>query len=172
MEHFGDGSEFGVKIEYNIESEPLGTGGAVKDIIDKFGIDEEFVLAWGDNLADFDISEMRESHSNHDGLITMALTPREDVEHFGVASLEDKKVKGFVEKPAREEAPSNLINAGAFIVHPSALDILPEGKSNIERECFALLASEGKIFAHEHEGHWFPTDTLEKYEYAEENLVD
>ena len=169
-EQLGDGTEFGVNIEYNVEEELLGTGGAVKDVVNKFGLKDDFVLVWGDNVGDFNISELLDAHKNNDGLITMTLTPREDVENFGVAKLEGDKAVSFVEKPKREEAPSNLINAGAFVVHPSALDILPEGKSNIERECFEILAGEGKVCAYKHEGHWFPTDTLEKYNFANDNF--
>ena len=83
-----------------------------------------------------------------------------------IAKLQENKIIAFVEKPKREEAPSNLINAGAFIVDPKALDILPEGKSSIEKECFEMLAQQGKIAAYVHPGQWYPTDTLEKYNHA------
>ena len=73
-----------------------------------------------------------------------------------------------MEKPPREEAPSNLINAGAFIINPEVLKILPEGKSSIEKDCFEKLAPQGKISAYIHQGQWFPTDTMEKYEIAKE----
>lgn len=168
--YFGDGKRWGVQISYNVEKELLGTGGAVKDLVKKFHILDHFVLVWGDNLANFDFRGMEDFHHAHHGLITMSLTPREDVEHFGVARLEGKKIAGFVEKPKREEAPSKYINAGAFIVHPNALALLPEGKSSIERQCFELLASQGKLFGFFHEGFWFPTDTLEKYQFAEKEM--
>ena len=169
--YFGNGSKFDIKIEYNVEDEPLGTGGAVKDIVKRFDLKENFILLWGDNLADFNIVKLIKSHESNGGMITMTLTKREDVENFGVAKLKKSMIEYFVEKPKREEAPSNLINAGAFIVHPSALDILPEGRSNIERECFSLLAEKEKVFAFKHEGYWYPTDTLEKYRFAEEDIA-
>jgi mannose-1-phosphate guanylyltransferase len=172
QEYFGNGERFGVKIEYNVEKELLGTGGAVKDILNKFNINENFILVWGDNLANFNVSGLIENHERNNGMITMILNERVDVENFGVASLEENKIVDFVEKPKREEAPSNLINSGAFIVNPSVLDILPEGKSNIERECFQIVAKEGKVYAFIHEGYWFPTDTMEKYNFAEENFVE
>ena len=171
QEYFGTGERFGVKIQYNVEKELLGTGGAVKDIVNKFNITDEFVLVWGDNLANFNISGLIETHKQNQGMITMTLNEREDVENFGVASLEEDKIVGFVEKPKREDAPSHLINSGAFVVNPSVLEILPEGKSNIERECFQIVAKEGKVYAFIHEGYWFPTDTMEKYTFAEENFV-
>ena len=86
---------------------------------------------------------------------------------FGVLSLNGDSISEFIEKPKREEAPSNLINAGGFIVNPDAMQILPDGVSNIERDCFEELAGEdGSVYAFEHKGYWFPTDTLEKYETA------
>ena len=94
QEYFGDGSKLGVNISYSIEEEPLGTGGAIKkaaqDCI------KPFVLAWGDNLMDIDYSQLMQNHQNK---ITMVLTPREDVEHFGVAKLENNKIISFIEKP-------------------------------------------------------------------------
>jgi mannose-1-phosphate guanylyltransferase len=147
----------------------LGTGGAVKQASEKAG--EEFVLIWGDNLMDIDVKKLIEQHKEYNGLVTMALTPREDVENFGVATLEGNKIIGFVEKPKREEAPSNLINAGAFIVNKKSLDILPIGFSMIEKQCFELLAKQGMVYGFTHVGQWFPTDTIEKYEKANKEFI-
>lgn len=171
QDYFKDGKEFGVNISYNIETEPLGTGGAVKDIIKKNKIKEDFILLWADNLADYNIKQEIEQHKKTSALITMTLAPREDVENFGVARLENKKIIGFVEKPKREEAPSKMINTGAFVINPKVLEILPEGKSNIERECFEKLATkDGKVYAFEHKGYWLPTDTMEKYNKAKDKF--
>lgn len=168
-EYFRDGSWLGVKITYCVEKEPLGTGGAVKDAAKD--IDEPFYLVWGDNLMNIDIVKMSKEHKSNEALVTMALTEREDVENFGVAILERAKITGFVEKPNREEAPTNMINAGAFIVNPEVLDMLPEGKSSIEKDCFEKIAGkEGKLCAFHHKGYWWPTDTLEKYNKASEEF--
>lgn len=167
-EHFNNGSKLGVNIAYSIESEPLGTGGAIKKAAKE--ITKPFFLLWGDNLADFDYNMMYKDYLRDAPQVTMALTPREDVENFGVAKLEENKIIAFVEKPKREEAPSNLINAGAFIIDPECLKILPEGKSSMEYDCFEKLAPLGEISAHIHKGQWFPTDNLEKYQYAYDNF--
>ncbi|MDP3698777.1 MAG: HAD-IIB family hydrolase [Nanoarchaeota archaeon] len=164
QEYFKDGSSLGVNISYSLETQPLGTGGAVKQA-SKF-LSKPFFLLWGDNLMDINISKMKEDYLNYNAAILMALTHREDVENFGVAKLEQHKIITFVEKPKREEAPSTLINAGAFIVDPSCLQLLPEGISSLEKDCFEKLAPQGKIAAHIHQGQWFPTDTLEKYYWA------
>lgn len=162
--YFGDGSKFGMNIEYNVEEELLGTGGAVKSIVNKFGLDKKFLLVWGDNLANIDFRKMAEI----DGKVVMCLTEREDVENFGVAKIESGEIVEFVEKPERHLAPSNLINAGGFVIEPSVLDILPEGKSSIERDCFEKING---IKMFKHEGYWYPTDTLEKYKFANEALA-
>jgi len=167
-EYFGDGSQLGAVLTYSVEDTPLGTGGAVKQASEKAG--DEFVLIWGDNLMDVDIEKMIKTHQQYNGLITMSLIPREDVENFGVAKLEGDKIVGFVEKPTRQDAPTNLINVGAFVINSQALEILPDGISSIEKDCFTLLAEQGKIFAYQHKGQWFPTDTMEKYQLADKNF--
>jgi len=166
-EYFGDGSKLEVNLSYSVEDEPLGTGGAVKQASEQAG--DDFILIWGDNLMDIKVDELIDQHSKYASLVTMSLTPREDVENFGVASLEGDKIAGFVEKPRREEAPSNLINAGAFVVNKQALHILPDGFCMIEKQCFEPLAKEGKVFGYKHQGQWFPTDTLEKYRLADKS---
>ncbi|MEK6899523.1 MAG: HAD-IIB family hydrolase [Nanoarchaeota archaeon] len=168
QDYFKDGRKLGVEISYSLETEPLGTGGAVKKAA--AGIEEPFFLVWGDNLMDIDYSSLRNQFAEYKTPIIMALTERQDVENFGVAKLEENKIISFVEKPKREEAPSKLINAGAFIVDPSCLDMLPEGRSSLEKDCFEKLAQQGKISAYIHPGQWFPTDTIEKYYHANANF--
>ena len=168
QEYFGDGSKWSINISYSIENEPLGTGGAIKKAA--LELQKPFFLAWGDNLMNIDYDAMYKDYLRDAPQVTMALTPREDVENFGVATLQESKIVGFVEKPRREEAPSNLINAGAFIVDPECLQILPEGKSSMEYDCFEKLAPLGEISAHIYKGQWFPTNTLEKYKYANDNF--
>lgn len=160
QDHFKDGVDFGANITYSHEDEPLGTGGAVKQAAK----DEPFVLVWGDNMHDVDYHGLQQAHV--DG-VTMVLTQREDVEHFGVAELDDQVIKGFVEKPKKEDAPSNWINAGIFMINPEVLDILPEGESSIEKQCFEVIVTQGKLSAFFHDGQWYPTDTQEKYELAQ-----
>lgn len=168
QKYFNRGENLGVRITYAIEKEPLGTGGAIK--LASKDLNKPFILAWGDNLMDVNYSKMWKEYKKNKTPVIMVLTPREDVENFGVAKLDCNKIVAFVEKPRREEAPSNLINAGAFIISPECLSILPEGKSSIEKDCFEKIAPKGMISAFVHEGQWHPTDTLEKYHQANANF--
>ena len=170
QEYFGDGSRLGVKISYSIEEIPLGTGGAIKTAAKN--LDQTFIAINGDNLADFNWADIINQHKNNNAQITLALSPREDVENWGIARLDGKKIVEFIEKPTREEAPSNLNNAGGYVFEPEALEILPEGKSSIERDCFEIQTKKGVVFAYNHSGQWFPTDNLEKYESAKKYKND
>ena len=162
-----DGSQLGVNIKYSIEDELLGTGGATKKAIGN--LSEPFFLIWGDNLSDINLSKMYKDYLRNKTPIVMTLTTREDVENFGVAKLEGSKIISFIEKPKREEAPSNLISAGVFIIESKCLKDLPKGISSLERDCFEKFACLGMISAYIHTGQWFPTDTLEKYNFADLN---
>ena len=166
--YFGDGKKFGANISYCIEKEPLGTGGAIKEA--SKNISETFAAINGDNLADYDWNELEKTHRKNNAKITLAIYPVEDVTQYGIARLAGEKITEFVEKPKKEEAPSNLNNAGGYIIEPEALSMLPEGKSSIEKDCFEKLAKKGVLFCCIHKGQWFPTDTLEKYKTAEKEF--
>jgi mannose-1-phosphate guanylyltransferase len=169
MKYFGDGTRFGVKITYSIEDTPLGTGGAIKE---SNGTNKETFLAInGDNLADFDWTTIIREHKQNKAKITLALYPVEDVTQYGIAKLDGHKIVDFIEKPSWETAPTNLNNAGGYVMEPSALEILPEGKSSIERDCFEKLAKQGVVFSYIHNRQWYPTDTLEKYAVADQRYV-
>jgi len=163
--YFGQGEKWGVNIEYCIEEQPLGTGGAIKKAASE--INGTFLVINGDNLADFDWTTAISTHKNKGAQVTLSLYPVQDVTQYGIAQLENGKILKFIEKPKVEEAPSNLNNAGGYIIEKEVLDMLPEGVSSIERDCFEKLATQGVVYAHIHEGQWFPTDNMAKYLYAD-----
>ncbi|EKD44007.1 MAG: hypothetical protein ACD_72C00036G0002 [uncultured bacterium] len=167
-EYFGDGSKWGVNISYAVEDQPLGTGGALKKAAE--GIDETFIAINGDNLADFDWASAVKTHMDNSAKITLQLFPVEDVTKFGIARLDDGRIVEFIEKPTVEQAPSNLNNAGGYVMEAEVLKVLPDGFCMIEKDCFEKLAPTGVVYAHHHDGQWFPTDTIEKYNHADENF--
>ncbi len=163
IDHFGNGEKWGVNLQYSIETEPLGTGGAVKMISDKWST--PFLLLWGDNLCNLNINQLRKVHQEQQTSLTMTLVERHDTENFGVAVTNGNDIIGFVEKPKREEAPSNLINAGVFILSPHLLFDLPQ-KFSIERDLFEKIVQRERVSYFVHHGLWLPTDTPEKLELA------
>jgi HAD superfamily hydrolase (TIGR01484 family) len=162
--YFGDGSKLGLNLTYSIETEPLGTGGAIKKASQN--LKDSFIALNGDNLADFNYDELIEAHQKNRADITLTLYPVEDVTQYGIAELNGRLIKRFIEKPSKEEAPSNLNNAGAYLISPQALSCLPEGKSSIEKDCFEKLAPLGRLGSYIHHHQWFPTDNLDKFKTA------
>jgi mannose-1-phosphate guanylyltransferase len=127
---------------------------------------ETFIVSNGDELKDIDIDEMFKAHKRSGALVTIALTTVNDPSAYGVARLSGNHILEFVEKPSREEAPSNLINAGFYLMEPEVLDMVPDGFSMLEKDVFPVLAKEGKLFGFPFSGQWFDTGDMERYEKA------
>lgn len=162
--YFGDGSKYGVRISYIEETEPLGTAGPMNFLPEK--IMETFITCNGDELKEIDITDMLKFHKTNGGWATLALTKVEDPSLYGVAKMEGNKILEFIEKPTKEKAPSNLINAGFYILEPHVLDLIPKGRAMFEYDVFPRLARDGKLFGYEFSGQWFDTGNLERLEKA------
>ncbi len=158
---YPDGSISGVKISYAVEPEPLDTAGAIRFAAEFAGIDDTFLVVNGDVLTDLDVTALVNFHRSNSAQATIALHPVEDPSRFGVVVTDDKgQVSAFIEKPAREEAPTNLINAGTYVFEPSVLSLIDSGrKVSVERETFPLLAGRGQLFAMADDAYWLDTGT-------------
>ncbi len=165
-EYFGDGSKFGLNIKYINEKTPLGTAGPLR--LAKKYLDETFFIVWGDILSKIDLADFMHFHKNSEGLATVALTSVEDPSRYGVAAMQGSRIIEFVEKPRKEEAPSNLINAGIAIMEPEVVEkyVPLKGKSMVEYDVYPKLAADGKLFGYPFQGQWFDTGTHEAYERA------
>ena len=161
---YGNGDRFGVKINYIEEDSPLGTAGCLKKA--KKILSETFIVSNGDELKNVNIEEMYKVHKENNALATIALTTVHDPSAYGVARLSGSKILEFVEKPSKENAPSNLINAGFYIVEPEVVDIISNGFSMLEKDVFPKLAKQGRLFGYPFSGQWFDTGNIERYEKA------
>jgi mannose-1-phosphate guanylyltransferase len=166
-EHFGDGSRFGVNIVYVEEKEPLGTGGALR--LFRHWLTEPFMMCNADELKDINLSEMHSHHMMSNALATIALTAVEDPSQYGVVDMEGNRITRFVEKPKKEEAPSNFINAGLYIIEPQAIKLIPEGYTMVEKDLFPLLAKKKRLNGFKFHGQWFDTGTPERYSHAQKS---
>jgi mannose-1-phosphate guanylyltransferase len=165
IKSIGDGKKFGASILYAFEEQPAGTAGAVKNVSEF--LDDTFVVASGDVLADVDIKRLFDYHKEKKAIATMALTKVENPTEFGIVGLDDNnKIIKFKEKPKEEEIFSNLINAGIYILEPEVLNYIPENKMfDFSKNVFpALLEAEQSIFGAPIKGLWMdigrPTDVL------------
>jgi len=157
---------YGMKITYSKEAKPLGTGGPIKKAEKLIGRSEPFLVLNGDILTDMDYSKLLEKHEEKNATATIALCRVKDPSRYGIAELsEDNRIKKFVEKPNRRKAPSNLANAGVYVLEPELFDYILSGRPvSIEREVFPKLADEGKLYGHSFDGLWIdigkPADYL------------
>lgn len=173
MEAYPFGSIQGVKLTYAVEPEPLDTAGAIRFAAETAGIDDTFLVLNGDVLTDLDLSTLVSFHRRHQATGTIALHEVDDPSRYGVVTTDEEgRVGDFVEKPPRESAPSNLINAGTYVFEPSVLDaIAPNRRVSVEREVFPRLASEGSLYAMVDNAYWIDTGTPESFLQANVDVL-
>lgn len=171
---YPDGRCAGVALHYAIEPEPLDTAGAIRFAALDAGIDERFVVVNGDVLTDLDIGALIAFHDEHGGEGTIALHQVEDPSAFGVVPTDpDGRVQAFVEKPPREEAPTDLINAGTYVLEASVLGRIADGrKVSIEREVFPAMVADRSLYAMSGNTYWIDTGTPPKYLQSQLDLLD
>jgi mannose-1-phosphate guanylyltransferase len=164
----------GATLHYAVEPEPLDTAGAIRFAARDAGIHETFLVVNGDILTDLDVRSFVAFHQARGAEGTIHLHPVDDPSRFGVVPTdEDGRVLAFVEKPPRDEAPTNLINAGTYVLEPSVLDRIAGGrKVSVERETFPAMASDGTLYACEGATYWLDTGTPEQYIQAQVDLLD
>ncbi len=170
---YPDGTIAGVATSYAVEPSPLDTAGAIRFAAGHRGIDERFLVVNGDVLTDLDVGALVAFHEARGAGATIALTPVEDPSAYGVVPTDARgRVEAFIEKPPRDDAPTNLINAGTYVLEPAVLDLIPGGRRvSIERETFPALVAAGELFALGSDVYWLDTGTPDAYLRAHLDLV-
>ncbi|BDH09752.1 MULTISPECIES: nucleotidyltransferase family protein [Streptomyces] len=146
--YFGDGSALGLHLEYVTEHEPLGTGGAIRNVASRLhsGPDDPVLIFNGDILTGLDIAALVGTHRTSGADVSLHLTRVEDPRAFGLVPTDDTgRVTAFLEKPQTpEEIVTDQINAGAYVFNRSVIDTIPAGRPvSVERETFPGLLAEG-----------------------------
>lgn len=162
----------GVEIRYVQEQQPLGTAGAVK-FAERF-LDERFLVLNGDVLTAFDITAEIKQHERTGARATLALVPVDDPTAYGLVLTDDQsRITAFLEKPDAADVPPNpRINAGAYVLERSVLDMLEPGvNASFEHDVFPHLPTT-EIYAYEADGYWLDLGTPERYMVATRDLLD
>lgn len=162
---YADGTIAGVPVEYVVEDSPLDTAGAIRFAATEAGIDDRFVVVNGDVITEIDVAALVAFHVERGASATIALTPVEDPSRFGVVPTDDAgRVQAFIEKPPKDEAPTNLINAGIYVLEPSVIESIPSGRRvSIERETFPALVDAGSLYAMASDASWIDIGTPAAY---------
>jgi len=168
----------------NQEATPMGTAGSVRLLLDE--ITETVIIGSGDSVASFDVAALLEAHKRSGAKATMALWEVEDPSPFGIVGLSttnDGEVDGelregyirrFKEKPTPEEAFSNVINAGLYILEPEVMALVPEGeKYDFSKNLFPRLLEMGwPMYGQAINGVWFDVGSPSELIRAQNVLIE
>ena len=147
--YFGDGAKWGIELKYALESEPLGTGGAIRNaaelIFSEISENEPIVVFNGDVLSRHDLAAQIKLHQTSSAAVTLHLVSVEDARPYGCVPFNEKgEVTDFLEK--MENPITNTINAGCYIFSPQVIQEIELGKVvSVEREVFPELLKAGKV---------------------------
>lgn len=170
---FGDGSRWGIDLRMVVEPQPLGSAGAIKQF--QIELDEPFFAFNGDILTNIDLTAMRTRHARTAAAVSIALMEVDDPSGFGVVALDgEQRIRAFIEKPPREQAPSRWANAGIWLFEPSVLDRVPDGRrSMVETELFPELIADGEhVQGYCQQAFWVDIGTPERYLDVQLRLLD
>ena len=164
-EYVGDGRRFGVNVQYTVEEEPLGRGGAMRE---GYGLvppgERQVVACNGDILTNQPLAEIIRYHERKQAVATVMLAPLRSP--FGIVDVgRDGRINEFREKP---ELPY-WVNAGIYVLSPEFFERLPE-KGDHETTTFPELAAEGKLFGFKSHAYWRPVDSIKDLSEAEREL--
>jgi mannose-1-phosphate guanylyltransferase len=161
--YFGDGSKWGMKLLYAVESEPLGTGGAIRNaaaLVNFADSTEEFVIFNGDVLSGHNIAAQLDFHRRNQADVTLHLIEVADARAFGCVPTDSSgKVLDFLEK--MEHPVTKAINAGCYIFNSSVISQIPKDTVvSIERETFPQLVKSGRpVFGYNEQSYWLDVGT-------------
>lgn len=166
-QHFGDGSQWGVSIRYSVETEPMGSAGAVK-LIQRM-IRGTFLVVSGDLITDLDLSDAVRMHKRASSIATIVLHGVDDPGQFGMVQHDgDGRVTSFVEKPRSTEIYSNTVSTGIYVLEPEALSSIPYNTAqDFAVNLFPrLLRNLEPVFGFELPGYWCDAGEPTQYRNA------
>jgi NDP-sugar pyrophosphorylase family protein len=158
--YFGNGSRFGIELEYTHESETLGTAGAL--FLLKNRISEPFLVMNCDILTRLDLREFYDSHIENSAVMTVGATSYEVQVPYGVLEVREGTIRAVTEKPRT----SHLIVAGIYVMNPEVLEIDRSGKTDIPEVISLLIVQGKKVAVREIKEPWIDVGKLSDYERA------
>ncbi|GAA1690533.1 NDP-sugar synthase [Streptomyces yatensis] len=175
--YFGDGSALGLHLEYVTEEEPLGTGGAIRNVASRLrsGPDDPVLIFNGDILTGLDIRALVDNHRTTGADVSLHLTRVPDPRAYGLVPTDGQgRVTAFLEKPQTpEEIVTDQINAGAYVFNRSVIDTIPAGRPvSVERETFpGLLAAGAHLQGMVDSTYWLDLGTPQAFVRGSADLV-
>ena len=169
QEYFKDGSDYGIKIDYIVEKEPLGTAGALYFL--KNEINEDFLLINGDIIFDINVQRFLDYHKEKKGLVTLFTHPNSHPYDSGIIQANDGKVINWLHKEDERLWYRNRVNAGIHLISPRLLDMFSEPKKmDLDRDVLKPLISKGELYAYDSPEYVKDMGTPDRYEAVTEDI--
>ena len=171
IESFGDGSKYGLRIDYEVEDRPLGTSGAVRALLPE--LKETFLVLNGDCVTEIDIAAMVEQHVERREYATLAVHTVDDPSRYGVVVIDGiGYVSRFLEKPPGPRFPAHTVNSGVYALEPEMFNFIGEGFSMFEKDLFpATLMSGVEIGTFPWGGYFMDMGTPESFLQLNRDVV-
>jgi len=166
-EALGDGGAFGVALEYSIEDQPLGTGGALK-LAERF-VDGPALVVNGDTIGDADPWRLERDRWEHGALGAVALYHVNDATARGRVDHANGRIARFVEKDVDYRGAA-WVNGGQYVFSPELWAAIPAGASSLERDVLPGIAAGGQLLGYECPGRFWDIGTPEEHARAEREL--
>lgn len=171
VEHFGDGADLGLELEYVVEQQPLDTAGAIRNVADRLHARDVLVFN-GDILSGVDLNGLLHTHRSGSADVTLHLVRVDDPARFGcVPTDESGRVTAFLEKT--DNPPVDQVNAGCYVFRRDVIDTIPADRPvSVERETFPeLLAAGARLQGHVDVSYWLDLGTPAAFARGSADLV-
>ena len=171
IESFGDGSAYGLMIDYIVEDKPLGTSGAVRALLPE--LKETFLVLNGDCVTEIDIAAMVEQHVERREYATLAVHSVDDPSRYGVVVIDGiGYVNRFIEKPPGPRFPAHTVNSGVYALEPEMFNFIGDGFSMFEKDLFPVALMAGvEIGTFPWDGYFMDMGTPESFLQLNRDVV-
>ena len=162
-----------IHVKYQPRIEDVGSADSVRILMDYYDLKGDILVVQGDNLFELDLRELLEFKEKTGAFMVVALTPVGNVEAYGVADMDDSgRIRRFVEKPKKEDAPSNMANTGIYLIssrvrevfkEPAVRDMVRSGRFDFGLDFIPYLVARYPIYGYYLKGDWQDVGTPRGY---------
>jgi NDP-sugar pyrophosphorylase family protein len=173
-EYYGDGSRFGLSIQYFYEEKLLGTAGSILNMVEFIGNDKTFLVHYGDILTDQSFISLLTFHKEkNDSLATLLVHSRVNSNSIILMNSE-KRITGFIERPSEEERQkynSTWVNSGIAVFNKAIIDQIPHDAVDLPKHVYCKIIDSQKLYAFQLDGYRCAIDSPDRYHTAQEAIL-
>ncbi|MFR8011789.1 MAG: sugar phosphate nucleotidyltransferase [Clostridia bacterium] len=170
--HFPGNVYRGIRLDFVVEEEALGTAGSVKNAARDF--DEPFLVVSGDALCDYELDKIMKYHKAAGAAATIVVARVEDPREYGLVRFgRENRIESFIEKPGWGQAVCDTANTGIYVLDPACLDLIPDGKSyDFAKDLFPQMMAAGRpLFAYLATGYWCDIGDIPSYIACQRDML-